>query len=167
MKMHKRSRKALLLSSLLICLLVVSFSPLMESAKANFMPIPIPQPAIIIKSDGSIDPATTPIERNGNVYTFKGDIAGWTVASEKDNVVIDGNGFTLLGSGNSTGVFLKNRNGVTLQNLSIVGFAYGIRLFAEGYLGMKSAGNTLTNNVVTGNQYGIYVSYSSAECVEE
>ncbi len=132
----------------------------MESAKANFMPVPIPQPAIVINSDGTVSPASSPIERNGNIYTLATDITGYTIASERDNVVIDGNGYTLRGNGSSVGVFLKNRNGITVRNLTITGFAYGIELFAEGYFGLNSTGNTLTNNVVTGNKYGIYLGYS-------
>jgi len=45
-------------------------------ADANFMPMQIPQPAFIIRSDGRVDPSTAPIQRDGNVYTFTNDIAG-------------------------------------------------------------------------------------------
>jgi len=29
---------------------------------------------VYIRADGSIDPVTAPIERNGRIYTFKGDV---------------------------------------------------------------------------------------------
>jgi len=129
--------------------------------EANFMPMQIPQPAFIIKSDGSVYPSMAPIQRNGNVYTFTADIIGYTIASEVDNVVIDGGGYSLVGNGNSTGIFILNRNGVTVRNMNISNFSYGIRLIAESYMGMTSAGNSLLDNTVTNNEYGIYIISSS------
>jgi parallel beta-helix repeat protein len=126
-------------------------------AEANFMPIRTPQPAFIIKSDGSVNPSTAPIQRAGNIYTFTDDIAGYTIAVERNNIVLDGGGYTLQGNGDSTGVFIKNRNGVTLKNMEISDFSYGIRLFAEDYLGMSSSDNTLSGNTLTNNEYGIYI----------
>ncbi|HDQ05737.1 MAG TPA: hypothetical protein ENN36_03315 [Candidatus Bathyarchaeota archaeon] len=130
-------------------------------AEANFMPMQIPQPAFIIRSDGSIDPSTAPIQRDGNVYTFTGDIVGYTVASEQDNIVLDGGGYSLIGNGSSTGIFILNRNGITVRNMKVSNFSYGIRLIADIYLGGTSSSNSLTNNIVTDNDYGIVISSSS------
>jgi parallel beta-helix repeat protein len=130
-------------------------------AEANFMPMQIPQPAFIIRSDGRVDPPTAPIQRDGNVYTFTDDIVGYTIASERDNVVIDGGGYTLTGNGNSTAIFILNRNGITVRNMKISNFYYGIRLIAEHYMGMTSSNNKLLDNSLTNNEYGIYISSSS------
>jgi parallel beta-helix repeat protein len=130
-------------------------------AEANFMPMQIPQPAFIIRSDGRVDPSTAPIQREGNVYTFTDDIVGYTIASERDNVVIDGGGYSLIGNGNSTGIFILNRNGITVRNMKISNFFYGIRLIAEHYMGMTSSNNKLSDNSLTNNEYGIYISSSS------
>ena len=126
-------------------------------AEANFMPMQIPQPAFIIRSDGRVDPSTAPIQRDGNVYTFTNDIAGYTIASERDNIVIDGGGYSLTGNGNSTGIFILNRNGITVRNLKISNFYYGIRLVAELYMGMTSSNNKLSDNSLKDNEYGIYI----------
>jgi parallel beta-helix repeat protein len=151
-----------LFSTIIVCLLIVAVAgQFAELAKANFFPISTPQPAFVIKSDGSVDPPTAPIHRDGNIYTVTDNIVGYTVAVERDNIVLDGNGYTLRGNGNSTGLFLKNRNGVTVKNMEISGFQYGIRLFAEDFMSMNSTGNTLSDNLLTGNAYGIYISYSS------
>jgi hypothetical protein len=107
-------------------------------AEANFMPMQILQPAFVIKSDRSIHPPTAPIVRDGNVYSFSDDIVGVTIASKVDNVVIDGNGYSLTGNGNSSGIFILNGNGVTVRNMNISNFSYGIRLIAENYMGMTS-----------------------------
>ena len=151
-----------LFSTVLICFLIVTIGgQFVGLAEANFFPISVPQPAFVIKSDGSVDPPTAPIHRDGNSYTFTDNVVGYTVAVERDNIVLDGNGFTLQGNGNSTGLFLKNRNWVTVKNMEISGFQYGIRLFAEDFMSMNSTSNTLLDNLLTGNEYGIYISYSS------
>lgn len=53
---------------------------------------------IYIRSDGSVEPSTAPIQCVENVYTFTADIQGMIIV-EKDNVVIDGAGFALRGTG--------------------------------------------------------------------
>ncbi len=49
---------------------------------------------IYIRVDGSIDPPTAPIKRVGNLYTLTSDIFE-SIVIEKDNIVIDGAGYTL------------------------------------------------------------------------
>jgi parallel beta-helix repeat protein len=53
---------------------------------------------IYIRPDGSVEPATAPIQRDGNVYTLTDNIHG-SIFVEKDDVVIDGDGFILQGTG--------------------------------------------------------------------
>jgi parallel beta-helix repeat protein len=129
--------------------------------EANIFPMQIPQPAFIIRSDGSVDPLTAPIQRAGNVYTFTDDIVGYTIASECDNVVIDGGGYSLIGNGSSTGILILNRNGVTVRNMDISNFGCGIKLTADIYLGGSSSNINLSDNLLTSNDYGILISSSS------
>jgi len=85
---------------------------------------------INVNSDGSIDPLTAPIQRNGDVYTFSGNISG-SLAVHKSNVVIDGAGYTLQGNG-GIGIDLTNNVtempssreiwNVTVRNLRIMNF---------------------------------------------
>jgi parallel beta-helix repeat protein len=130
-------------------------------AEANFFPMEIPQPAFIIRSDGSVDPSTAPIHRDGNVYTFTDDIVGYTVASECDDVVIDGGGYSLIGNGNSAGILILNRKGLIVRNMNVSNFVYGIRIVADIYFGVTSENNTLSGNIVENNDYGIQLSSSS------
>jgi len=67
---------------------------------------------IYIRADGSVEPSTAPIRRDGNTYTFTGDIYGLIVV-EKDNIVINGAGYTLQGAGSGTGIDLSGRTDVT------------------------------------------------------
>lgn len=129
-------------------------------AEANFMPIQTPQPAFIIRSDGSVDPPTAPIQRNGDVYSLTDNIIGYTIAVERENIVLDGSGYTLQGNGNSTGVFIKNLNNVTVRNMEISNFYYGIRLVSDVY--MEISGNhTVSGNTITNSKHGIYIVHSS------
>jgi parallel beta-helix repeat protein len=72
--------------------------------------------AIYIRADGSVE-GTSNIQRNGYIFTFTGDITGGLVV-EKDNIVIDGTGYTLQGV-TSRGIVLSERNNVTLKNTRI------------------------------------------------
>ncbi|MEM2969280.1 MAG: right-handed parallel beta-helix repeat-containing protein [Candidatus Bathyarchaeia archaeon] len=126
-------------------------------AEANFLPVPIPSPAFIIKSDGNVEPSTAPIQRYGSTYKLTSDIVGYTVAIERDYVVFDGAGYTIMGNGDSTGIFVKNRHGVTIRNTRVVNFTYGIDVFSEYYISETSGDNILLENVVEGNIIGIRI----------
>ena len=51
---------------------------------------------LTIKPDGTIEPSTDLLERNGTTYTFKGDIYG-SIMVQKSGITIDGTGYTLQG----------------------------------------------------------------------
>jgi hypothetical protein len=58
--------------------------------------------AIHIKADGNVD-GTNLIQHDGNVYTFTANIDNaYGIIVEKDNITIDGAGYTLQGSGDET-----------------------------------------------------------------
>jgi parallel beta-helix repeat protein len=118
---------------------------------------------VTIGADGSVDPSTAPIQRNGDVYTFTENINGYLVV-EKGNIVIDGAGFTLQGSGSLgsggyyeiepwTGIYLQNAVGVTIRNLCIQNFRYGINHATSDE--NHSANTTITGNHIVYNQDGI------------
>jgi hypothetical protein len=96
-------------NAVLVCILVATvcfgFAGLVD---ANFMPMQTPQPSIVIKGDGTVDPVSSPIQRDGNVYTLTGDIVGYTLAVEADNVTINGGGYSLQGNDNYVGVFVNS-----------------------------------------------------------
>jgi len=154
--------KRIVSSFVLLLLALTLFSGLqfVGSVSANFFPIPIPQPAFTIKWDGSVSPSTAPIQRDEDVYTFTDDIVGYTIVVERNNIVLDGGGFILKGNGNSTGVFIKNRAGVTVRNMEVSNFSYGIKLVAEDYVGYTSSNNSFSGNTLTNNKYGIHISSS-------
>ncbi|MFX0140689.1 MAG: NosD domain-containing protein [Candidatus Hodarchaeota archaeon] len=77
-----------------------------------------------------------------NDYTFTGDYYG-NVIVVADNVVVDGNGYSVIGPGSGIGVELQGNN-VILMDLTITGWSTGI-----GYPAVTDctiSGNTLINN---------------------
>ena len=107
------------------------------------------QDAVYIHSDGSVE-GTDKIQRYGELYTFTGDIY-CPVIVEKDFVVVDGAGYTLNGSGfyYREGIDLSERNNVTIKNMQICGFEYGI------YLQISSMNSIYGNNITANGFAGI------------
>jgi hypothetical protein len=110
-------RRATLILLLILCSLLISL-PQIGVVKA--------QSTIYIKSDGSVE-GTELLQRNNNTYTFLNDISGNIVVS-KDFITIDGSGYALKGSGDSsqTGISLSFRTNGTVTNLVIMDYFTGI-----------------------------------------
>jgi parallel beta-helix repeat protein len=113
---------------------------------------------VIIMADGTIAPSTAPLLRDGNRYAFTGNVFGEIVV-EKSNVTVDGNGYTLQGSGSGSGIKLAGVNGVTVQNTNIQSFTSG--LWFDG-----SSGNTIFSNTIANCSYdGIRLDGSSGNTI--
>jgi parallel beta-helix repeat protein len=109
---------------------------------------------IYIRSDGSIEPPTALIQRDGNVYTFTDNIYD-SIVVERYNIVIDGNTHTLQGSGTGTGIYLNMTMCVTVRNTQVRNFGRGISLSC-------SSNNCISdNNITENNGIGIYLLRSS------
>ena len=133
------------------------------------------RPRIIIKDDGTIDPPTTPIERDGGTYTFTGNVYA-EISVQKSNVVLDGAGYTLQGPYNGTresafvigegpdqvsndtkvpysiGIDLAFPSvvGLTVENLNIKNFSIGMYIWTTN--------NTVTGNAITDTIVGVLLS---------
>jgi parallel beta-helix repeat protein len=129
---------------------------------------------VYIRSDGSIDPSTAPIQRVENVYTLLDTFVG-NITVEKDNVVIDGASYaiegTAIGTTVTAGVDLSFRSNVTIKNMQIRSFVNGIRLLNSFYNNLvgnnimenvdgirieNSTGNSVFGNNITANRHGIH-----------
>jgi parallel beta-helix repeat protein len=144
---------------------------------------------IYIRADGSIDPPTAPIATFDSVtYTFVGNITSDTdgIVVERNDIVIDGDGYTLQGSGDYYGIFLNSgEENVTIRNTQITAFAIGIALWydcndisisgnnitangARGVFLQDSSNNSISGNNLTNNGgYGIELSCSSNNNISE
>ena len=105
---------------------------------------------VYIRADGSIDPVGAPVQRNGDIYTLTDNItsSGDGIVVERDNIIIDGAGYTVQGSGSGTGIYLFGRKNVTVRNTQIQNFNYGI------WLSSSSNNTVIGNNITNNNRYG-------------
>jgi len=64
-------------------------------------------PYVYIRADGSVDPSFAPISSVDNItYTFTNDLY-IPVIVERDNIIIDGAGYTLSRNGTGRGIDLQ------------------------------------------------------------
>jgi len=126
---------------------------------------------IYIRADGSIEPTTAPIQRDGELYTLTDDIftpafmeaPNYGIVIKRNGITIDGNEHTLQGQDDEgvSGVFLSGRNNVRIRNMCIAGFYCGIELDS-------STGNTITENILKDNFDGIgIIRYSTGNVVSK
>ena len=118
---------------------------------------------IYIKADGSIDPSNAPVQRNGDVYTLTANIAssGDGIIVEKDNMTLNGAGHTLQGNnGYGAGIRLLARNNVTIKNMTVENYLYGMYL-------EQSARSIVLNCSLKSNTHGIFLLSSSNNNIEE
>jgi parallel beta-helix repeat protein len=116
---------------------------------------------IYIKPDGSVDPETAPIQRVGNTYTLSGDIYApievmdrSAIVVERDNIVLDGAGYSLQGVGDGMGINVTSRSNATIKNLEIKKFGVGITIW-------ESSNDTIFESTMTQNDVGIGLWQSS------
>ncbi|MBN1357702.1 right-handed parallel beta-helix repeat-containing protein [Candidatus Bathyarchaeota archaeon] len=133
----KRKASALTVILVVLCSLAV-LSCNITMANASFH----------IAQDGHVA-GTDKIRRNGDVYTFTGNI-DMDIRVEKSNIIIDGAGFKLVkgGCAGNWGIkFSFDVHDVTIKNLIITGFGCGIS--------MTGSGNTVTGCTIIDCYTGI------------
>ena len=159
---RKVSLTLLVLTSLLILSVLSSASP------------QVTRTTIFIQSDGSVNPPNVAIQRNGDIYTFIGNVYD-PILVQKSGITIDGAGYSLIGPLNETqrqaqqilGVgpnatitvpyvigidFDETVSGVTIKNLNVNWFSIGIYI--------RTANNTLIGNSASNNIVGVLLSGS-------
>jgi parallel beta-helix repeat protein len=137
--------RATVLLLLILCVTLVSF-PQIEMVKA--------EGTIYIRADGSVE-GTDKMHRNGDVYTLTGNIYD-PIVVKKDNVVVDGGGYTLQGTGTGRGIELSDRKNVTVKNFEINNFETGIYIYDYS----EPRNNTISANSITNNTYGVYIEHA-------
>jgi len=173
--MERKIVSGLTLPLVLIVIGMLTFAFTIQPVKASG--------TIYIKADGSVDPDTAPISSVDNVtYVFTGNSD--SIVVERDNIVVDGAGYTLQEPETGIGVDLSDRSNVTIKNMRIMitmDFGWGIMLsnssgnsisgnnismnmFIDGYAIMlsNSSGNSISGNNIESNRNGIWLSNSSS-----
>jgi parallel beta-helix repeat protein len=151
----KRIVPGIMLTLLLVGVLTLAFS--IQPVRADG--------TVYIRADGSIDPPTSPIRRNGNLYTLIGnmDVAGDGIVIERNNMTLDGAGYTVCdwsGAMYTKGIYLDGTNNVTVESVNVKQFWCGI------WLGYSSSRNTiLLNNITAIHDKAIYLNRSSCNII--
>ena len=114
----------------------------------------------VIRADGSVLPPTAPISSVDNItYTLTGDIEK-PIVVERDSIVVDGTNFTVQGTGSGKGISMLGSSNVTIKNMRVESFVYGIWL-------SHSSNNTVSGNNVTDSGFGIWLENSSSNIISE
>ncbi len=122
-----------------------------------------------IRSNGEVDPPSMPIQREGDTYIFTDNIVNCSIEIQKDNVTLDGNGFSLtlpssikitplmdsLKSGDPL-LQIINRTNITVTNITFSNYFVGISV-------RGSSDVILVGNTLRGGRSGIWV-ISSFNC---
>jgi parallel beta-helix repeat protein len=174
---------------LLILMLAITASTVtsintIDLTQANAIPLPerLPVNQAYIRNDGSIDPPTLPIERSGNTYILKQSLVNYSIAVEKDDVVIDGGAFSmsipLYGEKGADGqvksvpalIQLLNRTQVTVRNFNFCNASVAVSVFNSSYINIIDNRIThcnwiylhscthcsITKNIMENNSHGLY-----------
>jgi len=120
-----------------------------QASKCFYCPVG----TIYIRFDGSVDPGTAPIVRDGDVYTLTDNIDD-SIVVERDSIAIDGAGYALQKLGGETGIDLSERRNVTIRNMAIQKFLVGILL-------ENSSTCSIFGNDISDNGFGILLVLSS------
>jgi hypothetical protein len=171
-KMTKRNKRWKQLTAL--AFLAVLFS---SAFFVNTVASSTTRPRVVIKDDGTIDPLDAPIRRDGDTYTFTGNVYA-EISVQKSNVTLNGAGYTLQGPYNGTyesafvigggpdqvsndtkvpysiGIDLAFPSvvGLTIENLNIKNFSIGMYIWTTN--------NTVTGNAITDSIVGVLLSGS-------
>ena len=132
-----------LLAAITIAALLFSLGAGMEVAEAQIL-------TITIKPDGSLDPSSNAIQREGNVYLATTNL-NFAINIQKSDITVDGANHTLQGPGSS-----KNFIAITLMASNVTVTNFHMSGWRAGVYGAYN-NNTITNNVFVDNYQGITI----------
>jgi parallel beta-helix repeat protein len=145
-RVKRKTLSEILLVMLLLSLLAMTYH--FQSAEASNR--------VYIRANGSIEPVASPISTIDNVtYRLTASVSG-SIVIQRNNIILDGAGYSVQGSGSSNGVDLSHTANVTVRNTTIENFDTGIQLDSP-------TNDTVCGNDITGNNVGLYL-YGSSGC---
>ncbi|MEM3578030.1 MAG: NosD domain-containing protein [Candidatus Bathyarchaeia archaeon] len=122
----------------------------------NVNPIKAWNGTIYIREDGTVDPPTAPIRRNGNFYALTGDITTNSdgIVIELGGIVLDGESYCVQGANKGNGIVLSGASSCEIMNIKIKNFNIGIRLLVDSNF------NSISAIDLVNNSYGILLEHS-------
>jgi parallel beta-helix repeat protein len=165
--MKRKALSVLLISWLAVSTLIaIEFICLTKANGMPYTPETLATEQGYIKSNGDVDPPTLPIKRSGNVYMLTNDILNCSLEVEKDNVVIDGNGFLLsapaFGEKDKNGltkvayplINIWNRSNIIVKNVIFEKYSKGIAIW-------NSSNIAIIQNTMKKGTTGIFIIWST------
>lgn len=147
--------KSILATVLIVTLLIVFLQPGIQEVEAVT--------TICILPDGTVSPLDAPIQRFGDLYVLGDNISitsGNGTAILKDNIVLDGAGYTIHSFGSNFGFDVSGRRNVTIRNICVEMFGVGIYLF-------DSNNCSITGCIVGNNTANVWLEQSSNNTLSE
>ena len=125
--MRKKALILLIVAAFLVPIIDQKVNVNLAEANPHYQP-PRDPGYIYIQYDGSITPASTPIHRQGNVFTLTSSITGHPIWIQYNGAVLYGAGYALKGNQSDLecGVTLLRTKNVMVKNLQVIGFRVGI-----------------------------------------
>ncbi len=124
-------------------------------------------PTITIESSGAITPANMPIKKIGDIYYLTDNISYYRFVISRNNTILDGQGFTLLGNMSTDAIgIIPSADNITIQNMIITSFRVGIEPI-RSWGGSVAQGPSIriTNNTIFDCNVGIYIVYETNDYV--
>jgi parallel beta-helix repeat protein len=136
-----RKQGLTLIAALLLLFSAAAGLHQIDVAEADYVPWVWHNSGIYIQSNGTVTPSTAPIRVEGNVYKLTADVFSG-IAIQRNDTILEGNGFRMFGPLYGTGILLQNATNVTVQHVNVQYFAQGIYMDNSNFSVIK--GNTLT-----------------------
>jgi hypothetical protein len=161
-----------IVSGVLLMLLLMAMFPL----SFNIKPVKSTWTGTVyIRADGSIDPPDAPIVTFDNItYTLTDNITSTAdgIVVEKNDVIINGADYVIQKQNSPEpesysyrGIVLVGRFNVTIENITIKNFCYGIFIHSSAYINIAKS-NVIEENIAVDYPYSIYpiYLYGSSNC---
>jgi parallel beta-helix repeat protein len=118
----------------------------------------VAQGTIYIRANGLVEGTDKIVSVDNVTYTFTDNITDEIVV-ERSNIIIDGKGYTVQGSGSGNGFYWYGINNVTVKNTNIKDFAYGV------FLAESNNSAVSGNNITKSTEWGVYLWSSNTSAV--
>ena len=156
-------RALIFLLTLMALLVIITAAPALGGNPVFIEKVPLEYG--YIKADGTIEPSTLPIERQGNLYTLKADLTNTSLTIMKNDAIFDGSGFTLTLSpdiwdyGNSADprITIQQCQNVIIQNTRFKNGGLAINIVASSRV-------TILGNNFEAGSLGVWVGSESPHC---
>jgi parallel beta-helix repeat protein len=124
---------------------------------SSYWPDPGPDiPRIYIRNNGDVQPGTSLIEKTDNIYKLTGNIVNHTIDIQCDNIVLDGEGYSIQGNASrikgyddgNNGILIDGQKNVMIKNINFEQGETGIRITNSSNITIIA--NSFSDGIYTG-----------------